>query len=141
MKNKTSSGLDEISNTILKKIVTVIVIPLVHILNLSFMQGKFPEALKTSKVIPLFKKGNKQNIENYRPLALTSNIAKLYEKLFVTRLNSFVNLHNIIVKEQYGFQKGKDTSDAIANGMEIISRALDRRSWAFSLTCPRLSIA
>ncbi|KAK3924267.1 putative RNA-directed DNA polymerase from transposon BS [Frankliniella fusca] len=59
LKNKTSSGLDEISNVLLKKVGPNIVIPLCYMINLSFENGIFPDCLKNSKVVPLYKKGDK----------------------------------------------------------------------------------
>ncbi|KAE8740289.1 hypothetical protein FOCC_FOCC014189, partial [Frankliniella occidentalis] len=69
LKNKTSAGIDEISNVLLKKI--------------------GPNCLKNSKVVPLFKKGDKTAPDNYRSLRLTSNVAKVYEKAFYKRLVKF----------------------------------------------------
>lgn len=60
LKSKPSSGLDELSNIVLKKNGDLIVIPLAHTINLSFSSGIFPECLKTSKVVPLFKKQDKK---------------------------------------------------------------------------------
>ena len=53
--------------------------PLADLINLSFSTGKFPSSLKAAKVIPVFKKGDKSDCNNYRPISLTSNISKIVE--------------------------------------------------------------
>ena len=47
----------------------------------AFKLGIFPRIFKTAKVIPVFKSGNKDNICNYRPIALLPNLSKILEKL------------------------------------------------------------
>ena len=49
----------------------------------------FPKNFKTAKVIPIFKSGNKQNIQNYLPISLLSSLTKILEKLIKNRLMNF----------------------------------------------------
>ena len=67
-----SPGLDGISNEALKISAEVIITPLTHIGNQSFVKGIFRTCLKTVKVIPLFKKGDEAFCSNYRPISLLS---------------------------------------------------------------------
>ena len=60
--------------------------PLGDLINLSFNSGKFPNCIKTAKVTPIFKKGDQDNCNNYRPISLLSNLSKLMEKRFPKRL-------------------------------------------------------
>ena len=62
LKNKKSYGIDGISNVLIKPISNEIVKPLTLIINQSLETGIFPNALKTSKVIPIYKKGDKTNL-------------------------------------------------------------------------------
>ena len=127
LKNKKSCGLDDISNSLIKDIANEIIVPLSHTINLSFSSGKFPDILKESKVIPLYKKGDKTLPENYRPLTLTSNVAKIYEKAYNDRLVNFLLKNEIIVKEQFGFQKNKSTIDAVSLAMETIIQSMNKK--------------
>ena len=67
LENKTSSGLDNISNIILKKLKTAIVPPLTKIVNLSLATGVFPEKMKHAEVVLLYKSKNRKDVTNYRP--------------------------------------------------------------------------
>ena len=68
LKPKSSSGIDEISNKTLKYLKNEIAAPLTIIINQMLHSGIFPDALKVSKVIPLYKKDDKQLFSNYRPI-------------------------------------------------------------------------
>ena len=65
LKNKLSSGYDELSTSLLKNSINVVVEPLVHIISNSLKFGIFPDQLKLAIVVPVYKKGDNTNIENY----------------------------------------------------------------------------
>lgn len=98
-------GIDGISNFILKQAEAFILCPLKHVINLSFESGIFPEELKITKIKPLFKKGDKPEPGNYRPVALLSSISKIYEKLYENSMKSHFIRNSIIHPNQFGFQK------------------------------------
>ena len=89
MKNKTSCGFDEISNRFLKIVSHVIVPYLVTLINESFILGIFPSCLKTAKVIPIFKEGDKIDFGNYRPISLLSALSKIIERAIHARIVNF----------------------------------------------------
>ena len=64
-------------------------------LNSAITLGIFPEKLKLSKVIPLFKNGDKLDVNNYRPI-LTC-FTKIFEKVIFNRLLNFFNKHSVLV--------------------------------------------
>jgi len=68
---------------LLKLTLNNLIEPLVYISNLSFRTGCVPDSLKIAKVIPIFKKGDKSNPSNYRPISLLSIFHKLLEKTHV----------------------------------------------------------
>ena len=84
-------GPNSIPVTILKEIKKEISEPMSTLINLSFDTGDFPNCLKLAKVIPVYKKGDQQECNNYRPISLLSNISKLIEKLLYNRLHKFLN--------------------------------------------------
>ena len=85
-KNKTSCGYDNINMSIIKQIIHSIVHPLVHICNTSFTNGEFPNSMKTAKVIPLFKAGDRYEFSNYRPVSVLPQFSKILEKVYNKRL-------------------------------------------------------
>lgn len=58
----------------------VLLKPLTHIFNSSISKSVFPDMFKTAIVIPVFKKGNRDDVKNYRSISLISNVAKIFEK-------------------------------------------------------------
>jgi exonuclease III len=136
LSNSKASGHDSITTEILKLCASYICIPLTHVINLSFVEGIFPKDLKYSIVKPMFKKGDKQDPCNYRPIALIPIMSKIFEKAFHARLNNFLTKYDILCPEQYGFRVGKSTTlacydlvkyitESINNGIPITSIFLD----------------
>ena len=78
---KTSSGHDNISNVLLKKISNKIKYPLSIIFNKSLEQGKFPDSMKMTDVSTLYKSKDQYECTNYRPISLLLTISKLLEKI------------------------------------------------------------
>jgi hypothetical protein len=76
LKNKHSSGYDEISNRIIKSSLPCIISPITYICNAILNTGIFPDRLKFAIVKPLFKKGKSSNISNYRPISLLTSFFK-----------------------------------------------------------------
>ena len=93
-KNKLSAGPDDILTKVLKFSPYNILLALSHVFNLSMGKGEFIDYFKLATVCPVFKKGDFNNINNYRPVSLLSNILKLLEKVMYNRLYSFLEKQN-----------------------------------------------
>ena len=115
MNNGKASGPNSIPTVVLKHLNSEISVVLANLFNLSFSTGVFPNILKTSPVLPLFKKGSKLDCGNYRPISLLSNISKLLEKLMYSRIYSFLNIYNCISELQFGFRANYSTSHALVS--------------------------
>uniref|UniRef100_A0A1B6LVT8 Reverse transcriptase domain-containing protein n=1 Tax=Graphocephala atropunctata TaxID=36148 RepID=A0A1B6LVT8_9HEMI len=120
LKNKTSTGVDNISAKLLKSCKDQLVTPLVHIINQSFKEGIFPTNLKISKVYPKLKKGNHLDPQNYRPISLIPTFSKVFEKIMLYRLFHHLSFHNILTPKQHGFIGGKSTTSAITTLVEFL---------------------
>ena len=66
-----------------------------------------PETLKQSIITPLHKGGSKSEAANYRPVALTSHIIKIYEKVIRKRLTDYLKSIDGLNKNQHGFRSGR----------------------------------
>ena len=80
LKPKPSCGHDEISTKLLKACRLEICKPLTLIINQMLTTGIFPDDLKVAKVIPLFKKGKREILDNYRPISLLPSLSKIFER-------------------------------------------------------------
>ena len=126
-KSKTSYGHDEISMKTVKHVIKQIVRPLTYIFNRSLITGIFPNDMKTAKVIPVFKSGDRLQFSNYRPISLLPQFSKILEKIFNKRLMSFIENHHILTDGQYGFRSNHSTSLALTEFVEKVSSAIDKQ--------------
>ena len=104
--------------------------PIKTLLNLSIINGNFPELLKKADVCPIYKKNDKTRCENYRPISLLSNLSKLYERAMHTRIYDFLEQSNVFYKFQFGFRKKYSTNHALLSIVEEIRESLDNKSFA-----------
>ena len=122
-KSKSSSGLDDIPSTLLKLLNEDILFALSHIFNLSLKQGKFVDCFKVAKIVPVYKSGERNDINYYRSISLLSEFSKLLEKIVYKKLSAFLTKHNILFVSQFGFRKNRSTSQA-ATGTLLIENIL-----------------
>ncbi|CAC5374385.1 unnamed protein product [Mytilus coruscus] len=78
--------------------------PLSYIFNLSMRTGLVPQDWRDANVTPLFKKGSRTSLSNYRPVSLTSQIVKLMERLIRVAILSHIIRNKILSCHQHGFQ-------------------------------------
>ena len=126
LENK-SVGPQSIPIKLLKLIPDLIIAPLCDIINQSFITGIFPDSLKLSKVIPIHKEGATDDLNNYRPISLLSIFDKIIEKLMHYRLYNFLQTHNVLFKNQFGFRKNTSTSFALIEIVERIRNSIDNK--------------
>ena len=104
MANKNSSGIDELSNKLLRSIKNKISKPLALIINQSLQTGIFPDPLKISKIKPLYKKGDKCCFNNYRPIALLPTISTVFKRVMHTQLYNYFYKYDLLAEQQYSFR-------------------------------------
>ena len=98
-------GPDGIHGKILKNCATSLAYPLSLIFNTSLKTGAIPVEWKIANVVPVFKKGSKASVENYRPISLTCLTSKIFEK--VVKKELLARCHHLINEKQHGFLNGK----------------------------------
>ena len=111
-------GRYSIPTNTLKLSCSVLSKPLVKLINFSFSEG-------TSQIIPVFKKGDNLDYNNYRPISLISNIGKLIQKIVHKRLYSFLEKNSLLLKQQYGFRNKLSTNHALIDITNRIQEACD----------------
>ena len=121
----SAAGYDSLPGFIMKQCADKYIVPLTHIINLSITKGYFPEEFKLGKVFPIFKSGDDQNIQIYRPISILSFFSKIFEKIIASHIMDFLDTNNILYDKQFEFRKSHSTSHAIITLVEKVSRALD----------------
>jgi hypothetical protein len=127
LKGKPTSGDDDIPENLAKQCIHLIKGPLIHIYNLSLTSGIFLVLWKTAKVKPLHKKGDKYDMDNYRPISIIPVFPKILERLMYNRITSFLYENKILSEAQNCFGKGKSIDTAVQSYIERIQKALDNR--------------
>ena len=129
--NKKCEGFDRIPVCILKDCKTILLEPLSDLFDKIYKTGLIPDQWKISKIVPIFKKVNKNEIENYRPIANLCSASKIFEKLILKQIHYLesTNKLDLTGKQQHGFKKNKSTATAGALLQSIISRAADENCY------------
>ena len=127
---KKATGPNSIPSDILHLLKKDISHPLTTIFNISLSTGVHPDLLKIAKTIPIYKKGSKIDLCNYRPISLLSNLNKILEKLMFNRLYKFLEDQNCIYNLQFGFRRKHSTIHALIGITEEIRKALDNNKFA-----------
>ena len=133
MESKASSDSDGLSTNIIKKIIFEISIPLAHIFSLSTSNGYFPKAMKTARVVPIFKNGDPTSTDNYRPISLLCSLSKILEKIVANELLNHLENNNLLYKHQYGFQRNKNTEHNLLSATNFIYEALNKNEYCIGL--------
>ena len=105
LENKKSPGFDELSAKFLKLCAPYISDTLAHIFNTSISQGVYPELLKTARITPIYKKGDKCEPSNYRPISVLSQINKIFEKILHIRLYKYLKKLKFYINTSLGSGK------------------------------------
>jgi hypothetical protein len=73
--------------------------------------GTFPLRLKYAEIKPIFKKGDKNKMVNFRPISLLTSFSKVFEKVIYTRLYQHTTCNFILANEQFGFRTLMSTAE------------------------------
>lgn len=125
LKTDAAAGPDGIPAKALKIAKETLLKPITHLINICIRSGSFPTTLKLSHTIVIYKQGDKENPSNYRPISLTSQIAKIIEKAIKKRLGEFLEQSNFLSNDQHGFRAARCTQDAIYELTSRINQGLN----------------
>lgn len=129
-KSKKSTDWNGIDMSMVKNMIECVVKPLTHICNQSLKTGVFPRKMKTAKVIPIYKAGNRDELSNYRPVSLLPQFSKILEKIFYDRLDT---KHNILCDQQYGFRTNRTSTFALMEFVEGITTSIENKEYAIGV--------
>ncbi|KAK3919134.1 RNA-directed DNA polymerase from mobile element jockey [Frankliniella fusca] len=104
--------MDQITNKIIKLCEDELIPIIKDLVNISFQQGKVPSRLKIARVLPVFKKGAKDDVSNNRPISILPPISKIFEMAFRVRIINYLDTLDFLTNKQYGFRKNTNTNFA-----------------------------
>ena len=131
VKPKLSEGYDRLPPIMLHDARDILSTPFTTLFKKIYEQKTIPEQWKISKVIPIFKKGSKTKIENYRPISNLCSSTKIFERLILNQIKYLetTNSLDFTGKNQHGFKKSKSTATAGLILQSLISRAADDKNY------------
>ena len=87
------------------------------------MHAMIPEDWKLANVVPVFKKGKKELVENYRPISLLAIISKIFERCVLHGMKD--HIYHLINRAQHGFMAGKSCVSQLTAVLDYIGSQLD----------------
>jgi hypothetical protein len=125
IKPKPSLDDNSISMKLLNRVSEFICKPLAHIYNCSVATGVFPDLMKVSKSIPIYKSGSPSDMDNFRMVSIINQFSKVFEKIMFERLLEFLESNNFFYNLQFGFRKKYSTLHAVTSIINVISKKLN----------------
>ena len=123
-----STPKDSIPPNIIKENHDIFSYKLLIDFNISITDGTFPNNLKNADVSPIFKKGDRLDKSNYRPISILSALSKIFERLLFEQINEYMNPKLSI--HQCGFRKNMSAQNCILLMLEKWKKCLDKKGKA-----------
>jgi endonuclease/exonuclease/phosphatase family metal-dependent hydrolase len=133
LKNKNSYGIDEIPPKLMKNCAIELALPFCKLINQSFTDGVFPDALKKAIIKPIHKNNEKSNPTNYRPIAILPTASKIFEKAMCVRIYSYCERYKIFDESQNGFRKKRSTVLAVYKYIQQVVNIINIKQYPVGL--------
>ena len=127
--NGKATGLDGICVKSLKAGSPILSYYLTFIYNLSLSTGVVPSCWKRKRVTPLFKKGDADDVNNYRPISILPITMKVFEKIVHFQISEFLERNKIISQYQSGFRNGHSTDTAVSFVSDFILEEVAKKNY------------
>ena len=118
-----AQGPDGIHGKILKNCAVGLAFPLTCIFKTSYNCGYIPQEWKMANVVPIFKKGSKSEVKNYRPISLTCLVMKVFERIIKEKLLSLTD--NLLDPRQHGFLEHKSCTTNMVSFCDSLALSLN----------------
>ena len=124
LKRNKSTGLDGVSAKFLNDSAQTIFNQVTHIINLSINTSTVPSSLKCAKVVPLYKKDNKFEVGNYRPVSILCSLSKILERVIYNQLEEYLVSNNLLYNFQSGFRSNFSTDTCLIHLTDHIKQEI-----------------
>ena len=104
LKEKTATGSDEINARLIKDIKKEVAPLLTALINLGYEKNLFPNCLKSAIIKPIYKNDNKNDIANYRPIAILTALSKIFERSAEIQLTSHFEESSLLTPSQHAYR-------------------------------------
>ena len=121
---KTNSKFSDLPIKILRYLGEPLRVLLTSLFNFAISNNTFPSILKIGHITPIPKKGNLNNIKNYRPITIINSISKIFDAILYNRLYDFFSKNNLFSNYQFGFRRKRGIEQAAMNLIYEINSAL-----------------
>ena len=125
LRSSSAAGHDKIPVWIVKNTIDLISEPICNFVNFSIETGIVPDQMKIARLIPIYKSGENNLFSNYRPISVLPIFSKILERVVYNRLMDYININQILFRNQYGFRKNHSTSLALISLYDKISAGFD----------------
>ena len=131
LRNGASSGPDMLLNEFFKYGSASLINYLHALFNKLFHMGYFPEQWSEGFIVPIFKKGDINEVSNYRGITLLSTLGKLFTRILNNRLNKWAEMYNVYIEAQAGFRKHMGTVDNIFVLNGLITHCINENKYLY----------
>ena len=127
IKSDVATGSDNIPSKIIKQTKTILCPFITKIINISFKKKEFPDILKNAIIKPIFKKEDKNDISNYRPISILPVISKIFERATLNQLLSYFEKHSLISGLQHAYQKNHGCVTCLFELLNEVYELIDKK--------------
>ena len=127
LREDKSPGDDDMSPRLLKMICEEIALPVTLLFHQSVIEGDVPLDWRSANVMPIFKKGSRNQPENYRPVSLTSQLSKVMESIIRDIIVRHLDRHKLIRDSQHGFRRGRSCTTNILKFLDTVTDVINQK--------------
>ena len=125
LSERAAPGPDGVPAILLRRCSSSLSVPLSVLWTVSMESGKVPGILKEGIITPVFKGGNRSDCADYRPIVLTSHVAKTFERVIVERLLRHLEECELMNPNQHGFRRGRSCTSQLLQHYYNVIRVLE----------------
>ena len=133
LKRSKSAGIDNIPPGIVKDAAKVITKPLLHSINLSLTTSTIPREWQVARCVPIFKSGNANEFDNYRPISVLPVFSNILERIVHNQLYKYLENNKLLSSQQFGFRRNRSTFSTVVYFTDKVRKNMDRGQFTGAL--------